>query len=104
MDGVGIRKEVIMKRFIFYVAAFFIIAPVLKMYSDILTDNTTGILYSAAGSMAVNGESNPAGSYLLLLWQIFPWAFGIFIIVEMLRWLGGRKPPKQEQQGGSYHG
>ena len=91
-----------MKRFIFYLAAFFIIAPCLKMYSDILTDNTTGILYNAANNMTVNGASNPTGAYLLLLWQIFPWAFGAFIVVEILRWLGGRKPPSQQQkqQGG----
>jgi hypothetical protein len=86
-----------MKRVIFYLAAFFIIAPVLKNFTDILTDNTTGILYLAADNMTVNGVANPAGDYLLLLWQFFPWFVGAFVIFELFRWIGGRKPPKGQE-------
>jgi hypothetical protein len=87
-----------MKRVIFYLAAFFIIAPFLKQYTDILTDNTTGILHLAADNMTVNGVVNPAGNYLLILWQFFPWFLGAFVIFELLRWIGGRKRREQEQQ------
>ena len=89
-----------MKRAIFYSFMFFIGIPMLKMYTDTLTDVNTGILYIAGKAMAINGVHNPAGDYLLLLWQVLPWALGVFIVVEVLRWIGGRKKDKEQQQGG----
>jgi len=92
-----------MKRAIFYSFMFFIGIPCLKMYTDVITtDNITnpGILYTAGKAMAINGVHNPAGDYLLLLWQVLPWALGVFIVVEVLRWIGGRKKDKEQQQGG----
>ena len=71
----------------------------LKMYTDIITGDT-GILHLAADNMTVSGVHNPAGDYLLLLWQILPWGIGAFVIVEVLRWIGGRKKDHVQQQGG----
>jgi hypothetical protein len=86
------------KRFFFYLCAFFIITPVIKQFGDILTDNTTGILHLAADNMTVNGVVNPAGNYLLLLYRMLPYIIGIFIIVELFMWLGGRKKNKEQQR------
>ena len=93
-----------MKRFIFYICAFFIIVPVLKMFTDTLTDNTTGIIYLAAENMTIYDNAtgglaiNPTGNWLLVLWQAFPWGIGAVIIFELFRWIGGRKRDKNQQQ------
>ena len=86
-----------MKRFIFYLFTFFIVAPCLKLYTDTLTDNTTGPLYLATANFQINGVSNPLGHYMLLLWELFPWLAGIVVLVELLRWVGGRKQDKNQQ-------
>ena len=67
------------------------------MYTDILTDNTTGPLYIAADNYTINGAPNPLGHYLLLLWEAMPWLIGIIVIIEIFRWAGGRKQNKQQQ-------
>jgi hypothetical protein len=88
-----------MKRFFFYIFCFFVIVPSIKLYTDIQTDNTTGMIYTAAKAMEINGVHNPVGDWLLLMWQWYAWLLGIVVLFELFRWIAGRKQEKDQQQG-----